>query len=157
MESLLEHFVRQYSYYRERYDKLSMLKSFNSSCIITILPGKDDGKKSVYFPFGILQRNMLKGRIELMEKSLSMLSLAEREFITLRYFEFQSRDFVMRYLGISSVSTYKRIRRRVLLRYSQVLLSDRNFDLYFWDYIGLKIQLSEYLAEKAMVPVAKSQ
>ncbi len=138
MENHFETLLRQYSFFKEQYEKLSCLQSFRSTCIITIFPVKDDVKKSIPFPFGILEKNMIKGRLKLMNDALYKLSANERDFIMLRYFELQSRDFVMRYLRISSISTYKRWKRNILNKYAIALMSQGHFDTYFQDYISLK-------------------
>lgn len=147
MEEILEGLLRQYSTFREQYNKLSTLQSFRSGCIITILPAKDDCIKRSYIPFGILQKNIMKGRIETMERALARLKPSDRNFISLRYFELQSRDFVMQFLQIPSVSTYKRVRHRTLLKYYFCLIRDPAFDLYFWDYLHIKTQLIQVFSE----------
>jgi hypothetical protein len=148
LEEILEGLLRQYSNFREQYDKLSTLQAFRSGCIIVILPSKDDCIKRSYIPFGILQKNMMKGRIETMERSLAKLKAFDRDFISLRYFELQSRDFVMQYLKIPSISTYKRVRHRTLLKYYFYLIQDPGFDLYFWDYMHLKSKLIQAFSEQ---------
>ena len=155
MEEILEGLLRQYSNFREQYDKLSTLQSFRSSCIIVVLPAKDDFIKRSYFPFGILQKNMMRGRIETMERSLAKLKAFDRDFISLRYFELQSRDFVMQYLKIPSISTYKRVRHRTLLKYYFYLIRDPGFDLYFWDYMHLKTMLIQVFSEQYPIKGAK--
>ncbi len=138
MENHFELLLRRYSFFKEQYEKLSSLQSFRSTCVITIFPVKDDVKNTIPFPFGILEKNMIRGRLKLMNDALCKLSANERDFIMLRYFELQSRDFVMRYLRISSLSTYKRWRKNILYKYALALMSQGHFDLYFQDYLGIK-------------------
>ncbi len=140
-EPILENLLRQYLVFKDEYDQLAYLQAFYSSCIIKIFPGKEDYRKSFFFPFGILHKNILKGRLELMKHTLSHLQGLEKDFILLRYFELQSRDFVMQYLRISSISTYKRLRRRSLRIFLHYFVHDKDFDIYFWDYQFLKKML----------------
>ena len=155
MEEILEGLLRQYNTFREQFNKLSTLQSFRSSCIITILPAKDDCFKRSYIPFGILEKNVMRGRTETMERSLEKLKSRDRNFISLRYFELQSREFVMQFLEIPSITTYKRIRHNTLLKYYFYLIKDPGYDLYFWDYIHIKTRLIQAFLELHPIKDAK--
>ena len=66
-----------------------------------------------------------------MDHLLEALDPFSSDFVKVRYYELQSRDFVIRYLKIGSISTYKRIRHRVLKKCLQTFSQLESLDVFF--------------------------
>lgn len=131
LEKVLEELLENYSFFKDNLKSLLKIKTMNSTSVITIVRDRNKPIHQSYIPFGIQSREILKGKIQIMDHLLEALDPFSSDFVKIRYYEMQSRDFVIRYLKIGSISTYKRIRHRVLKKCLQTMAQLESLDVYF--------------------------
>lgn len=66
------------------------------------------------------------------------------EYIQLRYYEQQSREFIIQYFKLGSVSTYKRMRHRVLAKCMDWLEKQYELEVFFPEIYQLFHQQTQY-------------
>lgn len=131
LEKILEELLDCYSFFKDNLASLSKIKAFYTTSVIKIVKDRNKPFHQSYIPFGIQSREILKGKIQILDHLLEVLDPFSSDFVKVRYYEMQSRDFVIKYLKIGSVSTYKRIRHRVLKKCFEVLQKIESLDHYF--------------------------
>jgi hypothetical protein len=131
LEAVLERLLESYSFYKDSYQSLATMKTMQSTSVIKIIRDRNKPIHHSFLPFGILSRETLKGKIKIMDHLLGVLDPFSSDFIKTRYYELQSREFVIQYLKIGSVSTYKRIRHRVLKKCFEAFRRIDSLDAYF--------------------------
>jgi hypothetical protein len=131
LETVLERLLESYQYFKDTFASLATMKTIQSTSVIKIVRDRNKPVHHSFMPMGILNRETLEGRIKIMEHLLGVLDSFSADFVKTRYYEMQSRDFTIRYLKIGSVSTYKRIRHRVLRNCFQALQQIEILDAYF--------------------------
>ena len=114
MEHTVEKILESYLSFKESYNQLSTLSTFFSTSIIKIMKDRNCLTVNTRVPFGIHTKFLLEGKITMLDTLVKSLDKFSNEYIQLRYFEQQTREFVIHYFKLGSVSTYKRIRHRVL-------------------------------------------
>ena len=114
MEQAIEKVLESYLGYKESYNQLSTLSTFFSTSIIRIIRDRNCLTVNTRVPFGIHTKFLLEGKIAMLDKLVKSLDNFSNEYVQLRYYEQQSREFTICYFKLGSVSTYKRIRHRIL-------------------------------------------
>lgn len=137
LETVLERLLEAYSFYKESYASLATIKTVQTTSVITIVRDRNKPIHHSFLTSGVLNRETLAGRITILEHLLGALDPFSSDFVKTRYFDLQSRDFVIRYLKIGSVSTYKRIRHRVLKKCLDVFRRIEALDVYFPELHGI--------------------
>ena len=94
-------------------------------------------------PFGIHTKMILEGKLKLLDTLITKLDTFSNEYIQLRYYEQQKRDFVIHYFKLGSVSTYKRIRHRVLHKSLDWLRHQEELEMFFPELFQLCLQDKE--------------
>lgn len=131
LEAVLERLLESYSFFKETYTNLASMKTVQSTSVIQIVRDRNKPIHHSFIPFGVLTRETLEGKIKIFDHLLGILDSFSSDFIKIRYFDMQSRDFTIRCLKIGSVSTYKRIRHRVLRKCFEALRNIEALDAYF--------------------------
>lgn len=160
LETVLESLLERYSLYKDTYSTLSKIKTIQSTSVIKIVRDRNKPIHQDFLPFGILSREILAGKIQILDHLLGALDPFSADFIRIRYYEMQSRDFVIRYLKIGSVSTYKRYRHRVLKRCFEALAKLESLDLYYPELHGIfrpDFQLSNQLTDEDGNPISSEE
>jgi hypothetical protein len=131
LETVLERLLDNYSFFKDTFASLATMKTIQTTSVIKIVRDRNKPIHHSFMPFGILNRETLEGRIKILDHLLGMLDSFSSDFVKTRYYEMQSRDFTIRYLKIGSVSTYKRIRHRVLRKCFEEMQKIDSLDVYF--------------------------
>lgn len=131
MEKTVEKILESYLSYKESYHQLSALTTFFSTSIIKIVRDRNCLTLNTRVPFGIHTKFLLEGKIALLEALLKHLDKFSAEYIRIRYYEQQTREFVIQYFQLGSVSTYKRIRHRILRKSLDWFEKQEGLDVFF--------------------------
>ena len=131
VEQTVEKILESYLSYKESYNQLSTLSTFFSTSIIKIMKDRNSLTVNTRVPFGIHTKFLLEGKITMLDKLVKSLDKFSNEYIQLRYYEQQSRDFIIHYFKLGSVSTYKRIRHRVLKKSIDWLENQDELEVFF--------------------------
>lgn len=151
LEEAVEGILENYQIYRESYQQLSTLSTFFSTSLIKIMRNRNCLTVNTRVPFGIHTKFILEGKLKLLDTLITKLDKFSNEYIQLRYFEQQKRDFVIQYFKLGSVSTYKRIRHRVLHKSLDWLRKQEELEVFFPELSQLLLQ------EKERTPVIPSE
>jgi len=134
LESVLEDLLSCYTFFKESHASMMTVRTFFSTSVIKIIRDRNKPIHHTYLPFGINSREILTGKIQIMDyllETLTKLDHFSADFVRVRYYELQSREFTIQYLKIGSVSTYKRLRHRVLKNCFTVLQTIESLDAFF--------------------------
>jgi hypothetical protein len=160
LETVLERLLESYSLFKETYATLSSMKTVQSTSVIKIVRDRNKPIHHTFMPFGILSRETLEGKIKIFDHLLGVLDSFSSDFIKIRYFDMQSRDFTIHYLKIGSVSTYKRIRHRVLRKCFEALQKMEVLDAYFPELqpiFGPDFKISHQLTDELGNPLSEEE
>lgn len=131
MELAVEKILESYLSYKESYNQLSTLSTFFSTSIIKIMKDRNSLTVNTRVPFGIHTKFILEGKLKLLDTLVTCLDKFSNEYIQLRYYEQQTREFIIQYFQLGSLSTYKRIRHRVLKKSMEWLQHQEELEIFF--------------------------
>ena len=131
VEQTVEKILESYLSYKESYNQLRTLSTFFSSSIIKIMKDRNSLIVNTRVPFGIHTKFLLEGKITMLDTLVKSLDKFSNEYIELRYYEQQTREFVIHYFKLGSVSTYKRIRHRVLRKCMDWFENQDELEVFF--------------------------
>jgi hypothetical protein len=160
LEAVLEGLLECYSLYLETHQSLSTIKTIQSTSVIKIVRDRNKPIHRDFLPFGVLSREILEGKINVLDHLIRLLDPFSSDFVRIRYYEMQSREFVISYLKIGSVSTYKRYRHRVLAKCFPILQKIESLDIYFPELIGIfhpTFTTTHQLTDEAGNPISSEE
>lgn len=140
LESAIETILESYLSYKESYNQLCRLSTFFSTSIIKIMRDRNSLTVNTRVPFGIHTKFLLEGKIMMLDKLVQNLDKFSNEYIRLRYFEQQTREFIIQYFQLGSLSTYKRIRHRVLKKSTEWFHAQDELEVFFPELFQLFLQ-----------------
>ncbi|MCE5223913.1 hypothetical protein LLG10_07005 [bacterium] len=144
MEQAVEKILESYLSYKESYNQLRTLSTFFSTSIIKIMRDRNCLTVNTRVPFGIHTKFLLEGKIAMLDNLVISLDKFSSEYIQLRYYEQQSREFIIQYFKLGSVSTYKRMRHRVLAKCMDWLEKQYELEVFFPEIYQLFHQQTQY-------------
>ena len=152
LEEAVEAILESYQSYQESYQQLNTLSTFFSTSLIKIMKDRNSLTVNTRVPFGIHTKMILEGKLKLLDTLITKLDTFSNEYIQLRYYEQQKRDFVIHYFKLGSISTYKRIRHRVLHKSLDWLRHQEELEMFFPELFQLCLQEKE---TEAVIPSAE--
>ena len=152
LEEAVEAILESYQSYQESYQQLNTLSTFFSTSLIKIMKDRNSLTVNTRVPFGIHTKMILEGKLKLLDTLITKLDTFSNEYIQLRYYEQQKRDFVIHYFKLGSISTYKRIRHRVLHKSLDWFRHQEELEMFFPELFQLCLQEKE---TEAVIPSAE--
>lgn len=152
LEEAVEAILESYQSYQESYQQLNTLSTFFSTSLIKIMKDRNSLTVNTRVPFGIHTKMILEGKLKLLDTLITKLDTFSNEYIQLRYYEQQKRDFVIHYFKLGSISTYKRIRHRVLCKSLDWLRRQEELEMFFPELFQLCLQEK---GTEAVIPFAE--
>ena len=94
LESVLEELLNSYTLFKESYASLASIRTFFSTSVIKIIRDRNKPIHHTYMPFGIHSREILRGKIQIMDRLLKKLDPYSADFVQTRYYEIDRKSVV---------------------------------------------------------------